>query len=174
MGDPGADPPIRAGMSKLATVLPRWEWLGSPCRSCRVCPCPTFVRRHSTATCAPYSPSSADNNSGGPSFAAAYARQRALVSFFLDGPAHRSQARLVALDKISPHNWLDDNFWTKITYLEWRAPLLVNSDWWLTFVNEPNVPSEVVTSHVEGMTPSLAGQEGCLPGYMASLTSSTK
>ena len=104
----------------------------------------------------------ADEHSGGPAFAAAYAHQQALVKAFLDGPARRAQARLRALDKVSPHNWLDDNFWTKKTYLEWRAPLLVNSNWWLTFVNDPDVPPEVVTSHAGGITPWQVRRAACL------------
>ncbi|KAF8554621.1 acyltransferase ChoActase/COT/CPT [Imleria badia] len=104
----------------------------------------------------------ADEHSGGTPFAIAYARQRALVNAFLDGPAHRAQARLRALDSVSPHNWLDDNFWMKKTYLEWRAPLLVNSNWWLAFVNDSNVPPEVVTNTTEGITPWQVRRAACL------------
>lgn len=104
----------------------------------------------------------ADEHNGGPSFTAACARQQALVKSFLDGPAHRAQARLRALDKVSPHNWLVDNFWMKKAYLEWRAPLLLNSNWWLTFVNDPNVPPEVVTNHAEGITPWQVRRAACL------------
>lgn len=104
----------------------------------------------------------ADEHSGGPPFAVAYARQRALVNAFLDGPGRRAQARLRALDSVSPHNWLDDNFWTKKTYLEWRAPLLINSNWWLAFVNDPNVPREVIANHVEGITPWQVRRAACL------------
>ena len=104
----------------------------------------------------------ADEHSGGTPFAVAYARQRALVNAFLDGPAHRAQARLRALDSVSPHNWLDDNFWMKKTYLEWRAPLLVNSNWWLAFVNDSNVPPEVVTNRAEGITPWQVRRAACL------------
>ena len=104
----------------------------------------------------------ADEHSGGTSFAAAYARQQALVKSFLDSHAVRAQARLRALDKVSPHNWLDDNFWTKKTYLEWRAPLPVNSNWWLTFVNDPNIPPEVVTNHAAGITPWQVRRAACL------------
>lgn len=39
------------------------------------------------------------------------------------------------LDKESPYNWLDDNFWLKKAYLEWRTPLPVNSNWWLAYKN---------------------------------------
>lgn len=104
----------------------------------------------------------ADEHSGGPPFAAAHARQQALVHAFLDGPARRAQARLRALDKTSPHNWLDDNFWVKKTYLEWRAPLLLNSNWWLTFVNDPDVPPQVVTNPAEGITPWQVRRAACL------------
>ncbi|KAF8440414.1 acyltransferase ChoActase/COT/CPT [Boletus edulis BED1] len=104
----------------------------------------------------------ADEHSGGTPFAVAYARQRALVKAFLDGPARRAQARLRALDTVSPHNWLDDNFWMKKTYLAWRAPLLVNSNWWLAFVNDPNVPSKVVKNRAEGITPWQVRRAACL------------
>lgn len=46
------------------------------------------------------------------------------------------------LDKNSPNNWLDDNFWLKTAYLQWRAPLLVNSNWWLAFNDDPLHPAD--------------------------------
>lgn len=50
------------------------------------------------------------------------------------------------LDENSPYNWLDDNFWLYKAYLEWRAPLLINSNWWLAYMNDPSIsqslPSE--------------------------------
>lgn len=49
------------------------------------------------------------------------------------------------LDRVSPHNWLDDNIWLKKAYHEWRGPLLINSSWWLSFVNDINVPEEVLS-----------------------------
>ncbi|TFY60452.1 hypothetical protein EVJ58_g5142 [Rhodofomes roseus] len=49
--------------------------------------------------------------------------------------------------RASPTNWLDDNFWIKKAYHEWRAPLIVNSNWWLAFHNDPAVPREVVLGH---------------------------
>jgi carnitine O-acetyltransferase len=52
-----------------------------------------------------------------------------------------------ALDRASPNNWLDDNFWINKAYHEWRAPLLVNSNWWLAFHNDANVPEEVLRGH---------------------------
>ncbi len=47
------------------------------------------------------------------------------------------------LDKNSPHNWLDDNIWLKKAYHEWRAPLIVNSNWWLALGDDENVPNDV-------------------------------
>ena len=41
-------------------------------------------------------------------------------------------------------NWLDDNFWLKKAYHEWRTPLIVNSNWWLAFHNDTVVPEDVI------------------------------
>lgn len=90
---------------------------------------------------------------GGLPFAEAFGRQQGLVQSFLDGPGQLAQARLHALDKVSPRNWLDDNFWLKKTYLEWRAPLLINSNWWLTFANDADVPEMVIRDAGQGFTP---------------------
>jgi hypothetical protein len=51
----------------------------------------------------------------------------------------------LALDKVSPYNWLDDNFWMDKAYLEWRAPLLVNSNWWLAFADDPVIPKSALS-----------------------------
>jgi hypothetical protein len=40
------------------------------------------------------------------------------------------------LDEQSPNNWLDDNFWLNYAYLDSRAPLLINTNWWLAFVDD--------------------------------------
>ncbi|KAF5382187.1 hypothetical protein D9615_004445 [Tricholomella constricta] len=50
-----------------------------------------------------------------------------------------------ALDRASPNNWLDDNFWINKAYLEWRAPLIVNSNWWLAFHDDDLVPQSALT-----------------------------
>ena len=50
-----------------------------------------------------------------------------------------------ALDKVSPYNWLDDNFWMNKAYLEWRAPLLINSNWWLAFADDPGIPKNALS-----------------------------
>ena len=54
---------------------------------------------------------------------------------------HSFSELVVALDKASPNNWLDDNFWLEKAYLEWRAPLLVNSNWWLAFFEDELMPA---------------------------------
>lgn len=41
------------------------------------------------------------------------------------------------LDHVSPHNWLDDTLWLNLAYHSWRAPLVVNSDWWMLFKADP-------------------------------------
>ena len=46
------------------------------------------------------------------------------------------------LERYSPNNWLDDNFWLDKAYLEWRSPLLINSNWWLAFQHDGNIPKQ--------------------------------
>lgn len=52
------------------------------------------------------------------------------------------------LDESSPNNWLNDNFWLDKAYLEWRAPLLINSNWWLVFKHDDNIPKECIRSAI--------------------------
>ncbi len=49
-----------------------------------------------------------------------------------------------ALDRSSPHNWLNDNIWLKKAYHEWRAPLLIHSNWWLAFFNDDRIPEQAL------------------------------
>lgn len=66
------------------------------------------------------------------------------VCFFIALPFKSAYSTAKALDSVSPNNWLDDNIWLKKAYHEWRAPLIVNSNWWLSFKNDTTVPLEVV------------------------------
>jgi len=84
---------------------------------------------------------------GESSYDAAYNIRVQWAEKFENGLGKLCQERLQALDRASPHNWLDDNFWMKKAYHEWRAPLLVNSNWWLAFHNDDNVPKEVLQGH---------------------------
>ena len=94
-----------------------------------------------------------DELDGGPPVTEALRKHEDIVRSFLNGPGQTAQARLLALDKASPHNWLDDNFWLKKIYLESRAPLLINSNWWLTFINDTDVPEKIITDQGQGFTP---------------------
>ncbi|WWC92892.1 uncharacterized protein L201_007854 [Kwoniella dendrophila CBS 6074] len=51
------------------------------------------------------------------------------------------QERLKDLDHVSPNNWLNDTLWLGLAYHTWRAPLLINSNWWLLFAPDPSDPS---------------------------------
>ncbi|GAA5875991.1 hypothetical protein JCM1840_006240 [Sporobolomyces johnsonii] len=53
------------------------------------------------------------------------------------------QERLKDIDRMTPNNWLDDHFWIKAAYHGWRAPLPVNSNWWLLMQDDVGIPAEV-------------------------------
>ncbi|KAF8638322.1 hypothetical protein AX17_002342 [Amanita inopinata Kibby_2008] len=80
---------------------------------------------------------------GGMSYSSAYALRVKWAGEFEQGIGKVLQDRLHALDRASPNNWLDDNFWIYKAYLEWRAPLLVNSNWWLAFHDDRLIPENV-------------------------------
>ncbi|KIL67534.1 hypothetical protein M378DRAFT_122548 [Amanita muscaria Koide BX008] len=81
-----------------------------------------------------------DEAKGGPPYHSAYALRVKWANDFENGIGKVLQDRLHALDKASPNNWLEDNFWIYKAYLEWRAPLLINSNWWLAFHDDNLVP----------------------------------
>ncbi|KAF9007591.1 acyltransferase ChoActase/COT/CPT [Cyathus striatus] len=81
-----------------------------------------------------------DDAAGKHPYSSAYALRQKWADEFVSGIGHVLQDRLIALDKASPNNWLDDNFWINKAYLEWRAPLLVNSNWWLAFYDDHLIP----------------------------------
>ncbi|WVQ66414.1 uncharacterized protein L199_004594 [Kwoniella botswanensis] len=56
------------------------------------------------------------------------------------------QERLKDLDHVSPNNWLNDTLWLGLAYHTWRAPLLVNSNWWLLFAPDPSDPTPPIAS----------------------------
>ncbi|KAJ7104046.1 acyltransferase ChoActase/COT/CPT [Mycena belliarum] len=81
-----------------------------------------------------------DEAHGGLPFHSAYTLRAKWADEFAAGVGSLCQERLLALDRASPNNWLDDNFWIKKAYLEWRSPLLVNSNWWLAFEDDTQIP----------------------------------
>ncbi|KAJ7455348.1 acyltransferase ChoActase/COT/CPT [Mycena galericulata] len=80
-----------------------------------------------------------DEAHGGLPFQTSYALRAKWADEFAIGVGNLCQDRLLALDKASPHNWLD-NFWVIKAYLEWRSPLLINSNWWLAFHDDELIP----------------------------------
>lgn len=59
------------------------------------------------------------------------------------GLGARLNERLVDIDQVTENNWFDDQFWLVKAYHEWRAPLLVNSNWWNMFVPDPSMPAQL-------------------------------
>ncbi|KAJ7285108.1 acyltransferase ChoActase/COT/CPT [Mycena rebaudengoi] len=83
-----------------------------------------------------------DEAHGGLPFVSAYALRAKWADQFAQGVGILCQARLLALDRASPHNWLDDNFWMNKAYLESREPLPVNSNWWLAYLDDMQIPDD--------------------------------
>ncbi|EJD06449.1 carnitine acetyltransferase [Fomitiporia mediterranea MF3/22] len=84
-----------------------------------------------------------DEARGGASFKDAMRARVNMINEFERGLGRTLQERLLELDKKSLYNWLDDNFWLKKAYLECRAPLLINSNWWLAYKDDRTVPESV-------------------------------
>ena len=59
------------------------------------------------------------------------------------GLANKLQQRLIDVDRTTENNWLDDRWWLQKAYHEWRVPLLINSNWWLMFTNDQNMPKDL-------------------------------
>ncbi|KDQ24753.1 hypothetical protein PLEOSDRAFT_1078778 [Pleurotus ostreatus PC15] len=95
-----------------------------------------------------------DEAKGGQPFYDALALRTKWADEFERGIGTVCQERLLALDKQSPHNWLDDNFWLDKVYMEWRAPLVVNSNWWLVFAHDKGIPQPQINgTNGTGITP---------------------
>ncbi|ORX80380.1 acyltransferase ChoActase/COT/CPT [Basidiobolus meristosporus CBS 931.73] len=73
-------------------------------------------------------------------------KSKAVVKDFLKpgGMGEALQERLLRHAETSKTSWIED-WWIRKAYLEWRAPLLVNSNWFLQFtedINQSKVPRE--------------------------------
>ncbi|CAE6414425.1 unnamed protein product [Rhizoctonia solani] len=84
---------------------------------------------------------------------------------FERGIGKLAQARLIDLNNASENNWLNDNFWIKKAYHEWRAPLLINSNWWLLFHHDTTIPDHIksydgTSSLTEGVKLPTGGEIG--------------
>ncbi|KAJ3739174.1 acyltransferase ChoActase/COT/CPT [Lentinula detonsa] len=87
-----------------------------------------------------------DDARGGDSYENAFALRTRWAEEFVNGIGRVCQERLHELDRNSPDNWLDDNFWLK-SYLQSRVPLLINSNWWLVFNDDPLHPLHPSETH---------------------------
>ncbi|KAF8896423.1 carnitine acetyltransferase [Infundibulicybe gibba] len=85
-----------------------------------------------------------DEARGGAPYQSAYDLRVKWAGEFASGVGQVCQERLQALDRASPNNWLNDNFWINKAYLEWRAPLIVNSNWWLAFHDDNQIPESAL------------------------------
>ncbi|KAF9456619.1 acyltransferase ChoActase/COT/CPT [Collybia nuda] len=86
-----------------------------------------------------------DEKRGGTPYESSYLLRQRWAQEFEAGIGQLLQDRLLALDRASPHNWLDDNFWINKAYHEWRAPLLINSNWWLAFHDDNMIPESALS-----------------------------
>ncbi|CAG8739221.1 12807_t:CDS:2, partial [Acaulospora morrowiae] len=78
-----------------------------------------------------------------------FARNESYAKDFLrpNGLGQLLQQRLLDVDRIAPHNWLDDTWWIKKAYLEWRVSVAVNSNWYFLFIDDANTPREYFTAN---------------------------
>ncbi|KAF7720979.1 hypothetical protein EC973_005653 [Apophysomyces ossiformis] len=86
---------------------------------------------------------------------AEHAKTRQIVEDFVSSELGKSlQQRLVDIDRSSPYNWLEDNFWLRKAYLEWREPLMVNSNWYILGQDDEKHPQILLTND----TPIKSGE----------------
>ncbi|SPO43873.1 related to CAT2 - Carnitine O-acetyltransferase [Moesziomyces antarcticus] len=73
------------------------------------------------------------------------AKRKQWISEFLatGGLGPKLQQRLIDVDRTTENNWLDDRWWLQKAYHEWRVPLMINSNWWLMFTHDKNMPADL-------------------------------
>ncbi|KAL0083601.1 acyltransferase ChoActase/COT/CPT [Phycomyces blakesleeanus] len=79
--------------------------------------------------------------------------ERIVTEFQTSELAQSLQQRLVDLDQKSPYNWLEDNFWLNKAYLEWREPVMVNSNWYILGQDDANHPKELLANNAKSVAP---------------------
>ncbi|SCV74232.1 BQ2448_6664 [Microbotryum intermedium] len=73
-------------------------------------------------------------------------RQEWAKDFLKEGGLGRLlQERLKDVDRSSPNNWLDDNYWLSV-YHGWRAALPINSNWFILMADDQTIPKHVRAS----------------------------
>ncbi|KAJ3080120.1 hypothetical protein HK102_003282 [Quaeritorhiza haematococci] len=82
--------------------------------------------------------------------AEAYAETERKVKDFVrpGGLGEELQKRLIEHDKNEPENWLD-SWWLKLAYHTWREPVLVHSNWYMTFKDHPKAAEMLHTEEVK-------------------------
>ncbi|KAG1804982.1 acyltransferase ChoActase/COT/CPT [Suillus plorans] len=96
-------------------------------------------------------------------FKSSYKKRVQWVNDFEKGIGRLCQHKLHELDARSPHNWLDDNIWTNYAYLSWRVPLLINSNWWLTLINDHSIPESILRGDTKsGIEPWQVRRAACI------------
>ncbi|KAI8340703.1 acyltransferase ChoActase/COT/CPT [Chlamydoabsidia padenii] len=75
-------------------------------------------------------------------------KSKSIIHDFMNSRLAASlQQRLIDIDNHSPRNWLEDNYWLKKAYLEWREPLMVNSNWYILGKDDDNHPKELLAKN---------------------------
>ncbi|CAH7686690.1 acyltransferase ChoActase/COT/CPT [Phakopsora pachyrhizi] len=54
------------------------------------------------------------------------------------------QNRLIDVERRSPNNWLNDNYWISCTYHSWRVGLPINSNWWIILKHDRDIPLRII------------------------------
>ncbi|OMH85874.1 Carnitine O-acetyltransferase [Zancudomyces culisetae] len=67
------------------------------------------------------------------------------------------QRRLIEFEKTQQFSWLE-LWWEEMAYLSWRAPLFINSNYWLTFTPYPKPYGQIGYRDV-GIEPMESGRE---------------
>ncbi|ORZ24642.1 acyltransferase ChoActase/COT/CPT [Absidia repens] len=82
-------------------------------------------------------------------------KSKAIIQDFMNSSLASSlQQRLVDIDHHSPRNWLEDNYWLRKAYLEWREPLMVNSNWYILGKNDDHHPKALLENNGQGLGPN--------------------
>ncbi|KAJ2618598.1 hypothetical protein GGI26_006477, partial [Coemansia sp. RSA 1358] len=68
--------------------------------------------------------------------------------------ANRLQHRLTVYEKTQPNSWLE-SWWLELAYLSWREGLCINSNYWVSFIDNPDAYDTAKASDI----PLLGSQE---------------
>ncbi|KAJ3089589.1 hypothetical protein HK102_005995 [Quaeritorhiza haematococci] len=69
--------------------------------------------------------------------------QEAIRTFLTDGLGDKLQQRLQLYDAQQKASYIED-IWLQKAYLEYRDPILINSNWWCEFADHPDQPETLI------------------------------